>query len=79
MNWTKLKTYLIMLLVGLNLFLAISYINSIKTDSYLDNGAISNTIEFLAKQGIEISKETIPTKIYNSNIIECSYNDNYYY
>lgn len=78
MNWTKLKTYLIILLVAINLFLAISYINSIKKDSYLDNGAITNTVEFLAKQGIEISKETIPTKIYNSNIIECSYNDNYY-
>ncbi len=78
MNWTNIKTYLIILLTGINIFLAASYINSMNQSAYLDNDTIINTIGFLEKQGIEVSKDNVPPKIYKSNVFECIYSEDYY-
>lgn len=78
MNWTNLKTYLIILLAGINIFLAASYINSMNKSAYFDSSTVTNTVEFLDKQGINVDKDTVPTRIYNSNIIECVYDEDYY-
>lgn len=78
MNWTSLKTYLIVLLVSINLFLGFSYINSLNKDSYLDDGAILNTVEILGKHGIQVEASEIPTRVYDSGIIECPYSEDYY-
>ena len=73
MNWTNLKTYLIILLVIINVFLIFNYADSTNGTAQLDNVDILNTVEFLGKQGIKVNKDVIPTDVYNSNIIECSY------
>ena len=78
MNWTNLKTYLIVLLVGINIFFAASYIDSMNKNAHLDDAAVINTVEFLEKQGIFVAQNTVPSQIYNSNIIECPYDEDYY-
>ena len=78
MNWTNLKTYLIILLVTINVFLIFNYVDSTNGTAQLENTDILNTVEFLEKQDIRIKKEVIPTEVYNSNIIECSYGEEYY-
>ncbi len=78
MNWTSLKTYLIILLVVINLFLGLSYINSLNKTSHLDENAIVNTVELLGKHGVEIEASDIPSRVYDSSIIECPYSEDYY-
>ncbi len=78
MNWTNLKTYLIILLAVINIFLIVNYMDSASSNTQLDDVAISNTVEFVEKQGIELEKYIIPTEVYNSNIIECPYGEEYY-
>lgn len=58
--------------------MVLNYVYSTNSTAQLDDADILNTVEFLEKQGIKLKKDVIPTNVYNSNIIECSYGEEYY-
>ena len=78
MNWKSVKIYLIFILAAVNIYLAASYISSQSRNMRLDSEAVANTVSFLQKNGVSIEKNVIPEQLYNSNIVETPYEENYY-
>lgn len=63
MNWSGAKNWLIVLFIGVNLFLAFTII---WTDMYsfsIDKETIASTAEIMRRNGIEVDKECIPSKM----------------
>lgn len=70
MNWEKLKTFLIILFIILNIFLIfVMHIDNSKNINISDE-TISNTIKVLENNNILIDKAIIPKKIVSLNAIE---------
>lgn len=70
MNWSRSKTWLILLFLGVNVFMAIYLINSNAKSSYLDNNTVQQTLSILSQNGISVDVEIIPKHIPSLNSVE---------
>lgn len=57
MNLGKVKTFLIVLFLGINIYLIASHFAS--TTFYIDDKTVESTIEIIDKRGIEVDKDTV--------------------
>ena len=70
MNWPRVKTILIFLFLLVDIILLASIIVPSVSLSRIPQETINNTVEVLAKRGIEISPESIPSRRENMGIVE---------
>ncbi len=63
MNWSRTKTWLIILFIGLNLFLILTLVKNNIAISTVSEQAIQDTVAILARNGIYASPESIPRKM----------------
>ncbi len=69
MNWSKVKTILIVLFLGVNIFLLTSMMISANKTIMISSETLDNTIEILNKNNIEIDRELIPKKVENLSFL----------
>lgn len=65
MNWEKVKTFLIILFFGINVFLVGFMLNSVKITSSASKTVIDDTVAILTANSINITNEQIPYSITN--------------
>ncbi|MGE4284151.1 MAG: hypothetical protein AB7G87_10570 [Clostridia bacterium] len=63
MYWSRVKTILIILFLCINIFLLISMMVSVNQTITISSDALEDTVEVLKRNGIEIDKNIIPTKM----------------
>ncbi len=69
MNWSKVKTILIVVFLGVNIFLLTSMMISANKTIMISSETLDNTIEILKKNNIEIDRELIPKKMENLSFL----------
>ncbi len=74
MNSSKIKTFLIILLAFVNIFLIINLFIAKSSDSYLSGEMLEASLKALAHKGIYVEKSQIPDRKYNQAVIsaDCS-------
>jgi len=65
MNWEKIKNFLIILFLGINIFLVFIMLNSVKTTSSTSKSVVRDTVSILQANNINISEDIIPLSIDN--------------
>ncbi len=68
MNLGKVKTFLIVLFLGINVYLVIS--NFISTRFFIDSKTITNTVEILDENGITVDEKLIKKSVINLKNID---------
>ncbi|MBE7030236.1 MAG: hypothetical protein E7409_02280 [Ruminococcaceae bacterium] len=63
MNWEKLKTFLIFLFLGINIFLIATNLHSFYTESIISRETVSDTVSLLAQKGISVEPDIIPRSV----------------
>lgn len=63
MNWSRVKTILIILFLLTDIFLLVSLVLSMHNSTTITPEIIESTVEILKKQDIVIDKELIPSKV----------------
>lgn len=63
MNWSRTKTWLIVLFAAINIFLIITIITENAALSSISDSTIESTVNILAKNKITVKKETVPKKM----------------
>ncbi len=72
MEWSKAKSWLIVLFLCINLFLVAHVVNIHMQTAYIDEDTIAQTIEVLQKNAVTIDKNLIPAKIPKISTLEVS-------
>ena len=78
MNWKKVKTIIIVILLVVNLFFVYNIYIQYKNIYLIDKKSINTTVELLEQNNIIISADIIPEKKLTANIYECRFDENYY-
>lgn len=65
MNWEKVKNFLIFLFLGINIFLVVFMLNSVKTTSSTSKAVIEDTVSILAANNISVNDDIIPFSVDN--------------
>ncbi len=65
MNWEKVKTFLIVLFIVINLFLMAFMFSSLRSSSSVNKSVVADTVSILNANNIAIDAETIPSSISN--------------
>lgn len=69
MYWSKVKTILIVLFAGINIFLLVNMIISLNQSIVISNQTINNTVEVLQKNDIIIDDQIIPRRTQNVSFL----------
>ncbi len=70
MNWSRTKTWLIVLFVGINLFLLFTIVKENIVKSTISEQMITDTVEILARNGITVEPQTIVRKMPSLSAVE---------
>lgn len=70
MDWSKAKTWLIILFLCVNVFLIVYLVNMNLNASFIDNETIQNTIEVLNRNDVSIDASLIPARIPSIGTLE---------
>ncbi len=70
MDWSKAKSWLIVLFAALNVFLIIMLVSAVRHSSTVDKNTILKTVSVLKENGIEVTASQIPDKIPRLNSVE---------
>lgn len=63
MNWSRTKTWLIVLFIGINLFLIFTLVKENIAQSTISEKMVADTVAILARNGITIDEQIIPRKM----------------
>lgn len=78
MNWNKIKTFLIALLLCVNVYLLYMLNAQYRINYLIDPDMKRDTIELLADSGIAVEDATIPNRLISCSVYESAYGDSYY-
>lgn len=70
MDWSKAKSWLIVLFAALNIFLIVMLVSAMKHSSTIDKSIVLNTAEIMNNNNIKVSAAQIPDKIPKLNSVE---------
>ncbi|NLY43337.1 MAG: hypothetical protein GX066_05085 [Clostridiaceae bacterium] len=70
MNWSKVKTIMIILFLCINIFLVISLITSRYESVTIRSETLEDTVEILQKNSIIVDRSIIPTKMENLPLLQ---------
>ncbi len=73
MNWSKIKTIMIFLLVAMNIFIAAFILFTTFKESSVPQEVISSTKGVLEKNGFTVNINTIPNTSYNLPVLNASF------
>ncbi len=65
MNWERVKNFLIVLFVFINIFLICFMLSSVKTSSSVNKSVVADTVSILEANGVTVNPKLIPTSISN--------------
>lgn len=63
MNWERVKNFLIVLFIAINIFLVAFMFNSFRADTSITKDVIDDTVHLLQTNGIEIDSNIIPLSV----------------
>ena len=78
MRWKSIKTVMIFILLGVNLWLVYLLAGRYMAQTYLGQDVLVNTVEILQRDGIVISSEQIDPKKRDADIYEAEMAEDYY-
>ena len=78
MNWGKIKTIIIVIIIFMNVFFIYNIHRQNRNIYYIDSKTINTACELLAKDNINITPETIPDKKLSVSILESVFDPAYY-
>lgn len=70
MDWSKAKSWLILFLAALNIFLIVMLVSTMTHSSTVDKDTIAKTVQVLNNNAIKVSVAQIPDKIPKLNSVE---------
>lgn len=70
MNWSRTKTWLILLFVGINLFLLCTLAKENIAQSTISEQMVTDTVAVLARNGISVDAQLIPRKMPSLSAVE---------
>lgn len=65
MNWERVKSFLIVLFVGINIFLISFMLSSVKRSSSVNKTVVADTVSILNANGVSVNENIIPSSISN--------------
>lgn len=65
MNWERVKNFLIILFVGINIFLITFMLSSVKKSSSVNKSVVADTVSILNANDVSINENIIPSSISN--------------
>ncbi len=65
MNWERVKNFLIVLFIGINIFLVVFMLTSFNNSASVNKSVVKDTVSILNANGISINEDIIPSSISN--------------
>lgn len=65
MNWERVKNFLIILFIGINIFLVVFMFGSVRTSTSITKAVVNDTVNLLSANSIAIDSKIIPLSVNN--------------
>lgn len=78
MYWNKIKSMLILLFAAVDIFFLFNLYRQYMNQNYIDERVLTNTATLLADAGISVADDAIPDRLFEENVVECLYGEDYY-
>ena len=62
LEWSKVKTILIMVLLGVNLFMLLSLVKTLQDEKDMHKEALTTAVQVANKNGLDVLDKDIPVK-----------------